>query len=150
MRKTMLIPPFILIMLIVGCVEPKITDMSNDDSPIKQSTSSNIYEELESGGDFLKITHNCFWSGTQIRCNGEVEDIETNPHTTDDIYADLIVYDNSEKCCYCSDKQNLGEFGPKKVKTYSLSCDVGKKTDILASIAITGGALRICSSCDKR
>lgn len=116
-----------------------------------ESSSSNINVEVESGGDFLTLTHNCFWAGMEIRCNGEVKDIDTKPHTTGDIYIDMGVTD--KKCCYCfADRINFGSFGEGKVRTYTLSCDVKKKTDVIVTLTLSGGASQSCISspdCEK-
>lgn len=143
----------VLLVVIIGMMMSNSNNSNNSqntntNNQVQQPTSSNIYTEVESGGDFLEITKECFWSGTELRCSGNVKDIETKPHTTDDIYIGVIAFDNNDKCGYCNDKINLGEFSEGKTKTYSLSCDVGKKTDILASIAVTGGAARIYNGCE--
>lgn len=148
LSKEMIILLVVIAIIVLVVIAFKISkQITKENTDLTQQTSSNIYEEVKSDNVIFSITNRCSWSGTYLKCAGEVKDTETKPHTTGDIYIDLIAFDNEKKCGYCNSRINLGKFSESKIKTYSLICDIGKKVDILAKITVSARASQIFNGC---
>ncbi len=146
--KSMIILAVVIVIFVIVFLVFKVSKEGiKSDTSEKQQTSSGVYEDIRIESTIFSVTNKCYWSGTDIRCEGKVKDTETKPHATSDIYIDLIAFDNDKKCGYCNNRINLGEFTVGKVKAYSLVCDIGKKADILAKITVSARAAQIFNGC---
>jgi len=113
------------------------------------SSESHINVEIDNPNpNILSLENqNCFWLGNQVRCSGRVKNIASGD-TQDDIFLLLLVNDENNLCeSSCKGETNLGVVKKGEIITYSVTCDISKRKDVVAKLILSGtnAIFNICS-----